>query len=88
MSTYVGSVEGISGQNLRGFFAGWPDPPSPETHLKLLKNSRHVVLAKETDANDVVGFITAIGDGVLSAGSTKWKGRRSTRHVLPYLSVK
>src|SRR5690606_30768373 len=37
----------------------------PETHLRLLQGSDHVVLAKED--NQVVGFVTAITDGVLSA---------------------
>lgn len=52
---------------LEGFFVGWPTPPSPETHFKLLKNSSKIVLALSEDADKVVGFITAISDGVLSA---------------------
>ena len=46
---------------------GWPNPPAPETHRKLLGNSDHVVLAVVTATGDVVGFITAISDGVLCA---------------------
>ena len=45
----------------------WPNPPNPQTHLKLLKNSSKVVIALEDNANQIVGFITAISDGVLSA---------------------
>ncbi|MEW9676920.1 GNAT family N-acetyltransferase [Lentibacillus sp. L22] len=45
----------------------WPNPPSPETHLRLLKNSDHVVLAIDEQLNQVIGFITAISDHVLSA---------------------
>ncbi len=52
---------------LKGFFDGWPNPPSPQTHLKLLQNSSKVVLAIDVKANQVIGFITAISDGVLSA---------------------
>ncbi|MDO9391921.1 MAG: GNAT family N-acetyltransferase [bacterium] len=52
---------------LRGFFEGWPKKLSPRTHLLLLKNSDHVVLAVETRTNKVTGFITAISDGVLCA---------------------
>lgn len=67
MISYLDSPDKITRSNLQGFFAGWPKPPSPETHLKLLQNSDHVVLALNEDTGNVVGFITAISDGVLSA---------------------
>lgn len=51
---------------LQGFFVDWPNPPAPKTHLRLLKNSDMVVLAIDTKTRLVVGFITAISDGVLS----------------------
>lgn len=46
---------------------GWPNPPSLETHLRLLQNSDHFVLAVDEETGNAVGFITAISDGVLSA---------------------
>jgi len=52
---------------LKGFFVDWPNPPSPQTHLKLLENSSKVVMALDGQSNQIVGFITAISDGVLSA---------------------
>jgi ribosomal protein S18 acetylase RimI-like enzyme len=64
---YINSLEGITPEMLVGFFDGWPTPPNPETHLTLLKNSSKVVLASDKDTDRVVGFITAISDGVLSA---------------------
>ncbi|MDZ5474490.1 GNAT family N-acetyltransferase [Bacillus sp. 31A1R] len=64
---YKVNVEGITAEMLEGFFVGWPNPPSPETHLKLLIKSDKVVLAFDVEKNRVVGFITAISDGVLSA---------------------
>ena len=64
---YIISTDGISSDRLQGFFVDWPNPPNPETHLKLLKNSDKVVLAIDEKTNQVVGFITAISDGVLSA---------------------
>ena len=64
---YTISTDGISADMLQGFFVDWPNPPNPETHLKLLKNSDKVVLAMDEKTNQVVGFITAISDGVLSA---------------------
>ncbi len=52
---------------LDGFFEGWPNPPTPETHLALLRNSDAVVFAIDDESGRVVGFITAITDGVLAA---------------------
>jgi ribosomal protein S18 acetylase RimI-like enzyme len=64
---YIESVEGIRPGQLEGFFVGWPNPPSPETHLRLLANSDHIVLAVDGGTGNVVGFITALSDGVLAA---------------------
>lgn len=65
---YTTLIEDItSDHQLNGFFVGWPNPPSPKVHLKLLKKSSHVVLAVDDESAQVVGFITAISDGVLSA---------------------
>ncbi len=67
MIQYVDSVDGIRAENLQGFFEGWANPPSPETHLKLLRNSDEIVFAVDEETGSVVGFVTAISDGVLSA---------------------
>lgn len=66
MITYTSVLTDITADALRGgFFAGWPNPPTPETHLRLLQGSTHVVLAQH--GAQVVGYITAITDGVLAA---------------------
>jgi ribosomal protein S18 acetylase RimI-like enzyme len=62
---YVTDTDGVEPGHLSGFFVGWPNPPSPERHLETLRGSSHVVLAR--DGERVVGFITAISDGVISA---------------------
>jgi len=67
MINYIFTTTGISPAQLKGFFNGWPNPPSPETHLRLLKNSDEIVLAIDQKTKRVVGFITAITDHVLSA---------------------
>lgn len=68
MITYTESLLNISADHLRGgFFGGWGSPPTPETHLKLLQGSSHIVLACDDSTGMVIGFITAISDGVLSA---------------------
>jgi ribosomal protein S18 acetylase RimI-like enzyme len=64
---YVTSVDGVDADDLEGFFVGWPTPPSRERHLELLRGSEHVVLARDAASGHVVGFVTAVGDGVLSA---------------------
>jgi ribosomal protein S18 acetylase RimI-like enzyme len=65
MIHYVDSPDGIVPEQLHGFFVGWPNPPSSEAHLRILQGSSHVLLA--LDGERVVGFITAVSDGVSSA---------------------
>src|SRR5688572_25103359 len=64
---YLTTVEGVRIDQLQGFFVGWPNPPSPETHLRLLRSSAVVALAQDRSLGHVVGFATALTDGVLSA---------------------
>jgi ribosomal protein S18 acetylase RimI-like enzyme len=64
---YETTVDGVRTEQLQGFFVDWPTAPSRERHLAALRGSRHVVLAREQETGNVVGFVTAIGDGVLSA---------------------
>lgn len=66
MVSYRDDASGVGPEQLVGFFEGWPNPPSPQTHLRVLQGSTHVALALD-DAGRVVGFATAISDGVLSA---------------------
>jgi ribosomal protein S18 acetylase RimI-like enzyme len=65
MISYRHSAEAVKPDQVRGFFEGWPNPPPHRRHLEILKGSDHVVLALEGER--VVGFITAISDGVVSA---------------------
>ena len=60
-------VTGIDADSLQGFFVGWPNPPAPATLLRIVAGSSHVVLAVDPASENVVGFITAISDGQLSA---------------------
>ncbi|MBZ0309724.1 MAG: GNAT family N-acetyltransferase [Anaerolineae bacterium] len=94
---YTDSLENLAPDQLRGgFFDGWPDPPSPETHLRILQGSYAVVLAIDEETENVVGFITAISDGVLAAFIpllevlTAYKGKgigtELTRRLLKKLS--
>ena len=66
MISYTSSIDGIGADQLQGFFEGWPESPSPQTHRRLLESSDEIVLAIDEGADRVVGFITAITDRVLS----------------------
>ena len=67
MIHYLDSAASVSGEQLQGFFVGWPKPPSPATHLRILSGSQHCILARDHESDAIVGFITAISDGVISA---------------------
>lgn len=64
---YKNSTSDISTDMLEGFFVDWPNSPSPQTHLLLLNKSNKIIIAIDDNTNKVIGFITAISDGVLSA---------------------
>ena len=64
---YTSSIESVTAENLSGFFVGWPNRPSPQTHLELLKNSDEMILAIDEQTGKVAGFITALTDRTLSA---------------------
>ena len=67
MITYLESLDGVTpGQLEGGFFVGWPNPPSPTTHHRILAGSNAIVLALD-DHQNVVGFITAVSDGISCA---------------------
>ena len=64
---YTTSLVGVAPDHLRGFFEGWPSPPSPERHLEILRGSYRVALAREPGRPEVIGFANAISDGVLAS---------------------
>lgn len=68
MIRYTSQLDDLTVADLRGpFFVGWPDPPDAATHLAILRGSDHVVIVRTEDEGRVVGFVTAITDGVLTA---------------------
>jgi GNAT superfamily N-acetyltransferase len=67
MISYTDTIAGIGATQLQGFFVGWPNPPSPETHLRILADSYASLLARDDETGAIVGFITAISDGVSCA---------------------
>ncbi len=65
MIAYSDSAAEVVPDDLAGFFVGWPSPPSLDRRLELLRRSDAVSLAY--DEKSLVGFATAISDGVLAA---------------------
>lgn len=57
----------ITPAHLDGFFTGWPSPPTPQCHLRILQQSSRCIVALDDATGKVVGFITALTDGILSA---------------------
>lgn len=65
--SYRESTDELNEDQLRGpFFVGWPNPPLPATHLRILQGSDHIVVAIDDATGMVVGYVTAISDGVLA----------------------
>ncbi len=67
MIRYRDTADGLEASQLAGFFVDWTSKPSPQAHLEILRGSSHVVVAIDEESDQVVGFVTAISDGVLSA---------------------
>jgi GNAT superfamily N-acetyltransferase len=65
---YLDDVSGLEDDQLRGgFFEGWPHPPSADLHLAHLRGAEAAIVAIDGETGQVVGFVTAIGDGLLVA---------------------
>lgn len=64
---YLDDPSGLQEEQLEGFWVGWPEPPTPALHLRHLRGSDVAVVAIDPGSGRVVGFVTAITDGVLAA---------------------
>jgi GNAT superfamily N-acetyltransferase len=72
---YLDDVSAPAADQLRGgFFEGWPSSPSAELHLAHLRGAEVAIVAIDAPTDGagyasapVVGFVTAIGGGVLTA---------------------
>jgi GNAT superfamily N-acetyltransferase len=96
MVEYLETPDGVTADRLAGgFFEGWPTPPSPERHLGHLRGAEAVVIAVDPATGDVVGFVSAVGDGgfvaflplleVLPAWRGQGIGRELVRRMLDRL---
>lgn len=64
---YQETCEGVTPEQLTGFFTHWRNPRPPEDHLAILQGSGYVVLAVDEQSGHVIGFVTALTDGVQAA---------------------
>jgi ribosomal protein S18 acetylase RimI-like enzyme len=64
---YVSDPTKVTVDHLQGFFVGWPNPPSPSVHYRMLLGSTHVELAVDAETEAVVGYVSVMSDGVLFA---------------------
>jgi ribosomal protein S18 acetylase RimI-like enzyme len=69
MIRYTDSLHGLEPSHVDGIFDGWgwPNPPDSRTLLRVLEGSYRFWLAVDSESNQVLGFINAVSDGVLSA---------------------
>ena len=68
--TYTDDLSALTEGHLGAFFVGWPAAPSPAQHLAVLRGSHRAIVARDAAPGAdgrVVGFITMISDGVLTA---------------------
>lgn len=64
---FLDDPAGLREEQLAGFWVGWPEPPSSALHLRHLRGSDVAIVALDPGSDQVVGFVTAITDGVLAA---------------------
>ena len=64
MITYIETIEGITPKQLEGFLAHWDFVPPPDALLQVLRGSSHILIALDSEWRDVLGYITALSDGV------------------------
>lgn len=63
---FIDSVAALSPQNIpEGFCEGWATPLSPKDHYEVLCRASHCVVAVVDGS--MIGFVTAISDGILTA---------------------
>lgn len=64
MLTYIETIEGITPKQLEGFLAHWYFVPPQDTLLRVLRGSSHILFAMDSERREVLGYITALSDGV------------------------
>lgn len=85
-------LHGIQHNQLEGFFEGWPNPPSAATLHQILERAAAFLLAV-APTGEVIGFINAISDGILTAYipllevKAAWRGQGIASELLRRLKT-
>ena len=58
---YLTDLDGVTAAQLRGFFDGWPHPPTPETHLRILVALGDLYMVDVTCDAEALPFYRALG---------------------------
>ena len=66
MIQYQDSIANRGSEKLDGFFVGWAKPPTLQKRRQVLQQSDFVLLAIDSETDKMVGFITAITDGLFA----------------------
>ena len=67
MITYSSATEELRETDLDGFLAHWDFNPPSGTLLEMIHRSAEVVIARDAEANQVCGYVTALCDGIAFA---------------------
>ncbi len=65
--TYLTNTSTLRSFEIGDFYDGWKKKPNRETFLKSIEQADYIVLAIDEEKNKLIGYITAVSDGVLSA---------------------
>lgn len=63
--SFSSDLSTLTPAELQPFFVGWPNPPDDTVRLQILQRADLVILAR--DRRRLVGFVTCLTDGLLSA---------------------
>ncbi|MCB0116196.1 MAG: GNAT family N-acetyltransferase [Caldilineaceae bacterium] len=67
MVIYRDECEGVREEDVDGLFGYWGRGPAAVDVLRIFRGSDYVVLAVDDTSGQVIGYITAISDGVSAA---------------------
>lgn len=65
--TYTNDKVVLQNLTTHGFFVGWPQAPNKSVLRASIANASYVTLAVDENSQKLIGYITALSDGVLSA---------------------
>ncbi len=65
--TYLDTAQGLDEGHVGGLFSHWGTPPAAPDILRIFRGSDYLIVAFDDEKGYVIGYITAISDGVSAA---------------------